>query len=71
MLLVTGDEASCREGRELLGDGLTTAAVKWGSAAESARNLTPVRARELIEDAARRALDGPERGRAVQPWQPM
>src|SRR5207342_3255953 len=56
VVLVTGDDASCREGRELLGDGLTTAAVKWGIGSESARNLTPVRARELIEDAARRAL---------------
>ena len=28
VLLVTGDEAVCREGRELLGDGLTTVAVK-------------------------------------------
>jgi D-amino peptidase len=28
VLLVTGDEASCREGRALLGDGLTTVAVK-------------------------------------------
>ena len=56
VLLVTGDEASCREGRELLGDGLTTAAVKWGFGAESARSLTPARARELIEEAARTAL---------------
>ena len=56
VLLVTGDEASCREGRELLGDGLTTAVVKWGLGAESARSLTPARARELIEEAARTAL---------------
>ena len=32
VLLVTGDEASCREGTALLGDGLTTVAVKWASA---------------------------------------
>ena len=30
VLLVTGDEASCREGRRLLGDRLTTVAVKQG-----------------------------------------
>src|ERR671937_3140619 len=30
VLLVTGDEASCREAKQLLGDGLTTVAVKWG-----------------------------------------
>src|SRR6266513_4392547 len=30
VMLVTGDEASCREGRGLLGDRLTTVAVKKG-----------------------------------------
>src|SRR5919202_5691767 len=30
VLLVTGDEASCREGKALLGEGLTTVPVKWG-----------------------------------------
>ena len=56
VLLVTGDDASCREGRELLGEGLTTVSVKRGLGGESARMLTPARARELIEDGARRAL---------------
>jgi D-amino peptidase len=56
VLLVTGDEAVCREGRALLGDGLTTASVKSGLGRFSARNLTPARARELIEDGAKRAL---------------
>ena len=31
VLLVTGDTATCDEGRELLGDGLTTVAVKQGT----------------------------------------
>ena len=56
VLLVTGDEASCREGRDLLGDGLTTVSVKRGIGARSARNVAPQRARELIEDGARSAL---------------
>ena len=30
VLLVTGDQASCDEGKALLGDGLTTVAVKQG-----------------------------------------
>ena len=30
VVLVTGDDASCREGKALLGDGLTTVAVKRG-----------------------------------------
>jgi D-amino peptidase len=56
VLLVTGDEAVCREAAELLGDGLTTVAVKRGLGAKSARQIPPLRARELIEDGARRAL---------------
>jgi len=35
VLLVTGDRAVCREGKELLGDGLTTVDVKEGSAASA------------------------------------
>jgi D-amino peptidase len=56
VLLVTGDEASCREGTALLGDGLTTVAVKKGLGRFSARQLPGPKARELIEDGARRAL---------------
>jgi D-amino peptidase len=67
VLLVTGDRAVCREGRELLGEGLTTAEVKVGLGRFSARNLPAVRARELIEDAAKRALQDVK---AVQPYDP-
>ena len=56
VLLVTGDEATCSEARELLGPGLTTVAVKRGLGRYSARQIPPVRARELIEAGARRAL---------------
>jgi D-amino peptidase len=67
VLLVTGDHAVCREGRELLGEGLTTVAVKQGLGRYSARNLPAVRARELIEDGAKRALQDLS---AVQPYDP-
>jgi D-amino peptidase len=67
VVLVTGDEAACREGRALLGDGLTTVAVKKGLGRFSARQLPPARARELIEDGARRALADPK---AVSPYDP-
>src|SRR6059058_6456732 len=50
VLLVTGDEAVCREARDLLGGGLTTVSVKRGLGRFSARQKTPQRARELIED---------------------
>ena len=56
VLLVTGDEAVCRETTELLGDGLTTVAVKTGLGQFSARQLPAQRARELIEAGATAAL---------------
>src|SRR5688500_11379220 len=56
VLLVTGDEATCREATELLGDGLTTVSVKQGLGLSSARMLVPSRARELIEEGATKAL---------------
>ena len=56
VLLVTGDEASCREATALLGAGLTTVVVKTGISANAARQLTAVRAREVIEAGARQAL---------------
>ena len=56
VLLVTGDEATCAEGTALLGDGLTTVAVKRGTGKFSARMIPAQRARELIETGAKSAL---------------
>jgi D-amino peptidase len=56
VVLVTGDTAVCDEGRALLGQALTTVAVKQGTGRFSARMIPPVRARELIEEGAKRAL---------------
>jgi len=56
VLLVTGDRAVCTEARELLGERLTTVEVKEGLGRFSARMQTPARARQLIEEGARRAL---------------
>jgi D-amino peptidase len=67
VLLVTGDTATCDEGRELLGDGLTTVAVKHGTGRFGARNLAPKRARELIEQGATDALRDLS---AVPPYDP-
>src|SRR5438045_2173635 len=67
VLLVTGDRAVCREGRALLGEGLTTVEVKEGLGRFSARNIPAVRARELIEEGAKRALKDL---RAVPPYDP-
>lgn len=70
VLLVTGDEASCREGRALLGEGLTTVAVKRGLGAYSARQLPPVRARQLIEEGAKKALADLKAVAAYDPGRP-
>jgi len=67
VLLVTGDEAVCREGTELLGPGLTTVAVKKGIGTFGARQLPAARARELIEEGARKALSDLS---AVPPYDP-
>src|SRR3954454_19084348 len=67
VVLVTGDEAVCREGRDLLGDGLTTVAVKRSLGRSSARHRSPQRAREMIEEGAKRAMGDLK---AVAPYDP-
>ncbi len=67
VLLVTGDEATCDEAEALLGTGLTTVAVKRGLTRFSARQIPPVRARQMIEAGAREAL---RNLRAVRPYNP-
>ncbi len=67
VLLVTGDQAVCREATELLGGGLTTVQVKQSLGRYSARNIPPVRAREMIEAGAERALGNLS---AVDPYDP-
>jgi D-amino peptidase len=67
VLMVTGDTAACREGRALLGDGLTTVEVKQGIGVQSARLVPPVRARELVEAGAKKALSDLK---AVEPYDP-
>lgn len=57
VLLVTGDEAVCRESTVLLGPELRTVAVKRGLTRFSARQIPPLRAREMIESGVRQALE--------------
>ena len=67
VLLITGDSQTCAEAGALLGDGLTTVAVKTGIGRFRARQLTPVHAREAIEVGARKALTNLK---AVAPYDP-
>jgi D-amino peptidase len=67
VLMVTGDRAVCGEATELLGRGLTTVEVKVGLGRFSARMKTPQRARQLIEEGAKNALQDLQ---AVPPYDP-
>ena len=55
MILLTGDEAACREAEDLV-PGITTVAVKKGLSRNSAVSLSAQRARELIRAGAAAAL---------------
>src|ERR671936_162588 len=61
------NHALCREGKELLGEGLTTVQVKQGLTLKSARMLAPKRARKLVEAGAKQALGNLK---AVEPYDP-
>lgn len=67
VVLVTGDEVTCAQTRELLGDGITAVAVKRGLGRTSAVLVPPLRAREMIEAGARRAMGAVG---SVQPYDP-
>jgi D-amino peptidase len=67
VLLVTGDRATCDEGTALLGNGVTTVAVKEGLGRYSARQIPPLRARNLIQEGAELALRDLN---AVKPYDP-
>ena len=71
VLLVTGDDAACAEGRELLGDGLTTVAVKRGIGAPRRVRSRRSAPGELIEEGARNALSDLSAVAPVEPGQPL
>lgn len=55
-IMVTGDEATCREAKRFLGDDLVTVAVKKGLARESAVLYPFEEARKALYEGARRAI---------------
>ena len=67
LVLVTGDEAACREARELLGSEIETVAVKTALGRRAARCLATKVARQRIQEAAGRALRLKDR---IKPFQP-
>jgi D-amino peptidase len=70
VVLVTGDEAACREASALLGAELETVAVKQGLGRFSARQVPPTRARTMIEEGARNALAKRDRVIPYDPGKP-
>lgn len=54
--LVTGDDKACAEARQLLGN-VETAPVKQAIGRHAARMLSPTRARELLQERARKAVE--------------
>ncbi len=55
-ILVTGDEATCREAKRFLGEDLVTVAVKRGLAREAAALYPFEETRKALYDGARRAM---------------
>lgn len=68
--LVTGDEAVLRESREILGNATTYVAVKKGLSRYSARQIPPVRARQMIEQGAYESLQNLGRLKPYVPKSP-
>jgi D-amino peptidase len=68
--LVTGDVATCKEAKDLLGEAITTVAVKKGLGRFSARNFPAVKAREMIEKGARESLKNLKNLRPYDPGRP-
>jgi D-amino peptidase len=55
-ILVTGDEATCREARKFLGDHCVTVAVKRGLAREAAELYPLAETRQALFEGAKRAM---------------
>lgn len=56
VILVTGDEAACREAKETLGKNLPVVAVKKGISREAAILLSPEETKILLKEGAKKAV---------------
>jgi len=63
--MVTGDDKTCAEARDWLGDAVVTVEVKKGLSREGALMLAPKRARQLICEGAKEAA---ERAPGIPPF---
>ncbi len=67
VVFVSGDDATCREAKDFLGEEVTTVAVKKGINRFSCRSLTLTDACRKIEDGVASALKNPGK---VKPYKP-
>lgn len=70
VVFVSGDEAVCREAKALLGDQVTTAAVKRGINKFCAVHLHPEDSRRLIQEKVAEALQNIESVPLYKPQEP-
>ena len=57
VILVTGDEATCREARETFGETIPTVAVKKGICREAAVLIAPEETHEMLKEGAKAAVE--------------
>ncbi len=67
ILMITGDQTTCAQARELLGD-LETVEVKRATSFQSAECLPLPLSQRLIEEAAARAVSTFKQGRELKPF---
>jgi D-amino peptidase len=67
VVMVTGDDKTVEEARSVLGDDIITVQVKQGLAREAALMIAPKRARAMIQEGAKEALQQVSR---IAPYKP-
>lgn len=71
VIMVTGDEAACREARATLGEDLPVVAVKKGIDREAAVLLPAEETKQLLGDGARRAIADLPKRKPLKPSFPL
>lgn len=71
LCLISGDEASCNETKQMLNTDLETVIVKWSRTRYSAKTLHPREAQEQIKTGAKRALQNLSRFKPFKMQSPL
>jgi D-amino peptidase len=71
VVMVTGDDKTVQEARELLGDEIVTVQVKEGLSREGALMLSPKKARAMIREGARLAMNRIGKAKPYKPEFPL